>query len=39
MEQKSINTKIIEIDNETDIQLKYENIKIKLKDLIKKNKN
>tara|TARA_B100001121_G_C18690877_1_gene622964 strand:+ start:899 stop:1189 length:291 start_codon:yes stop_codon:yes gene_type:complete len=26
MEQKSINTKIIEIDNETDIQLKYENI-------------
>ena len=35
MEQKSIETKITEIDNENDIQLKYENI-IKLHKMIEK---
>ena len=35
MEQKNINTTITEIDNEEDIQLKYENI-IKLHNMIDK---
>ena len=38
MEQKSIENKINEIDNENDIQLKYENI-IKLHKLIEKEEN
>ena len=36
MEQKNINTTITEIDNEEDIQLKYENI-IKLHNMIDNN--